>query len=570
MSATVDSTVGADATSLAAAVSRAVTKLEATNGPVRPAGPDSHTTSAYAELVEGAGAGHDASGHLELRDLSPADDRAAPFDAPDADPLLEVLDGPQGVTWGERLEAAGVSPFLRRHRSGVRSVLAAACVLGLVAGALTAYSVNRPPDDDGVLAVDVWETTAAPWAGYPTGPGGYLEMSYSLAPKRVGDSLRLLGLVGPGIRASAGSESVTQVAGRPGEHHLAVLADCDDPALRVATATDYHLEVVRTDALGRATTGLIELPEASGVNWQTSLGRSCVAQWFGETITTESVEVSIDSAAAGIPALALDVRLRSTYPGGVLVGYVDPARFYWGFAPMDGTANSARVEAGGKSALALSLPVYDCREAATLASRLSHGVELEGRVWEEGEAYDLNTSVGGRFSLGWSTEVGRRIEAALTTACTDAPAVTVGVSAARPGTNLALSAPLVELGPAITVVRVGLLVSSPASLVTALDPTSPAELAQGSPVYFTTASAAFHGGAAHVTIDWATTCGPEDGPPTVQLVLTSRGHRYPAQVRLADVNLTRAFLRTCGLIWTEDLGAAGWPDPRWRSRASGR
>jgi hypothetical protein len=74
-------------------------------------------------------------GRLDLDDLGEVIDGATTLD--------EVVGEEHPTTWGERLESAGVTPWVRRHRVVVAGVAAAVVAVGAVAWVRT----TRPPDD---------------------------------------------------------------------------------------------------------------------------------------------------------------------------------------------------------------------------------------------------------------------------------------------------------------------------------------------------------------------------------------------------------------------------------------
>ena len=94
----------------------------------------------------GSGTG---DGRLDLDDLGEVIDAAATVDA---DVRTEVLDDGRGTSWGDRLEDAGITPWLRRHRVAVALATAVCVVAG--AGA-TAYVRWAPPPFDPDMRVTV-------------------------------------------------------------------------------------------------------------------------------------------------------------------------------------------------------------------------------------------------------------------------------------------------------------------------------------------------------------------------------------------------------------------------------
>ena len=98
-------------------------------------------------------------GRLELDELGTVIDHASSLDSPTRD---DVLEGNDAVTWGERLESAGMRRWLRRHRVA----LAATTAVVVVAGVAEGLPASRPPDQDMNVAVAVED-----WAPLDGGGG---------------------------------------------------------------------------------------------------------------------------------------------------------------------------------------------------------------------------------------------------------------------------------------------------------------------------------------------------------------------------------------------------------------
>ena len=150
------------------------------------------------------------------------------------------------------------------------AVAAVAAAVLLLGAAGTAWVRTRPPEQ--LTAVDVtvfdWVPDASGASGVVDIGNGVLQSSYRVTPGSSGDTVRILGLVGPGIRASKviphpspSAEPATAVA------DVSVVLGCDDPALETPTAQDFRLRVEETDAYGRTTSGLAELPLTTSSQW---------------------------------------------------------------------------------------------------------------------------------------------------------------------------------------------------------------------------------------------------------------------------------------------------------------
>ena len=263
--------------------------------------PPAERRDPYAAPVGEAG-----DGRLELDELGTVIDHASSLDAPTR---REVLEGNDATTWAERLESAGITPWLRRHRAA----LAATTAVLLVAGVATsAYLRGRPPEQDMTVAVAVEDWAPLDGGGGLSSDGsGTLSAAYRALPLTAGTRIRILGIEGPGIRVTRAD----QRSDRPEEDGSSVadvvaVVGCDGLRLEGATSDDYRLRVQQTDAYGRTTTGSATVPALTAEQWVGAVVGPCVQQQVTERVVTKGVRVSGDVAARSITAV---VSLHSGY-----------------------------------------------------------------------------------------------------------------------------------------------------------------------------------------------------------------------------------------------------------------
>ncbi len=500
--------------------------------------------------VQDPAVGHALGGPPEFTDASPVGTGSfllipEPHDHPQG-PVHELLEGPDGPTWAERLVDAGVSPLLRRHPVLVRASVVTLAAALLVGGSLVAYGRGQPPDDDGVIAVRVFDATldASDDTNATSATVERPSFGYSLIPRRRGETMRLLGVEGPGVFASEVETAAPDVAARTGADVVVTVApQCADPALARAQESAYHLRVQRTDAAGRTVIGLVDVLAGSNVQWSWAIARSCAQLWFGEMLSLEQVEVTSSPADPDGPALLLRLHLRSAVPRGVQVSYG-----YWS-PPPEGAVNSVTVPGGATAVLRVTLALPDCREAPWPDLGLHRGIGLAGEILPTPP--NLERRVGGSVGVAWSEGFQRRIEAQVRAMCAAMPALSVGVVSSRPAVNTALVQSL-NAGSWVAVLRTTLRITSPADHVTVSDTTSASQTVEGIPPSITRASAALPGGTAVVAVDWATPCASAAAPPTLRVVLTSHGRTWPARVALDSGVVAAALEHAC-----PELGLTG-------------
>ena len=499
--------------------------------------------------------GNSRDGRLELDELGGVLDQATDLGSRSRDDAPDLVEGAAGPSWAERFESIGITGYLRRHR--VALVLAATVVI-VATGASAAYLHSRPAVDDGVIALSIVDS-ALNEAGLPyvtNGEAGTFTYAYQLNPDRPGDSVRVLGLVGPGIRASSASGGSAQ-SGAPVTDTVIVVPGCDDPAALTATSIDYSLLIERTDSQGRTVTGTKPVPPGSGVAWQQSLGGNCVRQAFAESITTESITVNWDNVHHEI-TLAFQVHNglsdRVTISGGL------------NSATLLGAVSTTTVPAGTTAAVRMSARVVDCsgptldQVYAPDVNKGVFGTETYGELETPGQA---TQPLSGPLILHWSQARQHRIQAALDGMCAGMPLTSVRVVSADLAVNRALSAGFAASRNYndVVVLRSRVFVSSTADQVTMGDTLTAQDSANGAAASLSSASGRVVAGRVGLAIDWAVSCSDYPSPPQVRLTLTSHNATFPGRASLTDETLAQAFLAACPTRTRQDLSDAGWPLP---------
>ena len=316
--------------------------------------PATGRSDAYAEVVEDRRAGHVDSGHLELDESRNVMTGATELEVDHVGCVPEVLEGPDGPSWAERLEDAGITHFVRRRRAALACVMVAATV-AVVGAAL--YVRTRPPPDDGVVAVTI---EPAPTSEGVVGGGlsadGVMTLGYRLTPARSTDTLRALGLVGPAVRASSVHVRTEGAPGQPVLVDVSLVPGCDDPRSVTSTLVDYGLRVERTDSFGRAVVDVVPLVNQSDdlVDQFIDL---CTGDWLGDGLRAESVRTAVDPRGRTV---YLTIRVRSSLIADVML---EPRDFTTDrILPVAvlPTGPPARIPLGGAGTVQMGLFVRDC------------------------------------------------------------------------------------------------------------------------------------------------------------------------------------------------------------------
>jgi hypothetical protein len=519
----------------------------------------------------------DADGRLDLDELGEVIDHAATLGTEARDDghelRAEVLDDGRGTSWAERLEDAGVTAWLRRHRVLVGSVAVTALLVG--AGTVAARTLVPPPVDPELRitvtpvapaqyiiggAIETWGVPGI----FPTGTT--LRSAYALTAQDDGDTstYAITGVTGPGVRASSASPQPDLVRGTDAARQdVDVIPDCFDPSVLTTSLDAYQLLVRRTDDRGRVLEAALPVPDAV-TNWGALITATCLQTQAQFGLTPQSVTVRPDVDA---DVVAVDVVVSSTLAWPTVVRVED---LYGSPAIVPGMT-PVRLPALRGAVLPVSLELRDC----AAPSLSSIGVaSFPGDQGYDGAARGLYLSV--QFPdevagvpeqpIGWrgvaqaplefTPSQTRTIDAALASLCRDAEPAAVEVRDV--GFAREVSGVFPNGNPVSTrfPVTLDVAVAGATRVALATPPVSRDE----SPTTLVGATAAqVDDGRASmrtwVDVDCGTGYAP---PPTVQLTVTTARGDYPLLVTVSDAVLAESIAVNCPTISRELLLDFGW------------
>lgn len=517
-------------------------------------------------------------GRLDLDELGDVIDHASTLDTP---ARTEVLDDGRGRSWGERLEDAGVTPWMRRHRVALASVTAVAV---LVPAGIVGYRTLVPPPVDPEIRVAVTPVIPSQYVlgetvqtydqvGIFVTPQS-LRSAYALsAPDeadRSANTYSIVGLTGPGVRASTASllpSPTGGVADQVARQDVDVIADCFDPAVLRSQPSDYALTVARTDDRGRTVTGAVPMP-AGAPDWSAFLTSTCLQAQSQFGIVAQSVSVAIDRRsnvvqAAVVVSNALDV--PST------VGLTP----MYGVTKLVPTMAPIALAAKRGAVLPIAFEVRDCAfpelswiSTPTFPGSQSYDVGGAPGVYlsvtfppEVIDAATDPTGLGGTGQTPLVLTPAQRgtIEDGVATVCAGAPSASAEVrevGSARKVTGVFPSGNAESTRFPITLV----VTADGAGRVRITPPEALADESVTTRVA-PAAATAVDGRATlrtWVDVDCQTGYAP---PPVAQVEVTTPRGAFPLQVPVDDANLARAVAASCPELPLEQLLSFGWAPP---------
>lgn len=478
----------------------------------------------------------------------------------DADALVpdEVIGDEPRPTLGERLETAGITPFVRRHRVPVAAVVAAALLIG---GTAWVRRDTRPPDDGRLHAQVVDSSDSNGNYGVITsyGDSGALAGTYTLVRERGSDDVTLLGMTGPGISTS--SATPAQVGGGDPARRTYVVATvpgCLDPASLTADMSRYRLQVRRTDEFGRVVEGSVPLPLASQARWDQSLSSACLRRAAAGRIAVEWVGVTADPA---VPAVRIGARVVNRTGADLMLW----SRGWAGMSTRQDDVVTG-LPVGAPQDLGFVERIASC-DSPTLPD-VPNDPSAPYQVYESdrGIAAMLTVAGGAADAAGtdwaftWDDGMRARVQAALRQACAGAPAYSATFLRAgtAPADVQAQARAVANGDPQAVAVRTWIDVATTVGSVVVRDVQSEADITNGSLRQFRTASVRTRDGHARLAVDWMTTCGSLPSPPTYQLLLREGARTWP-QLGTLDYRDVAFALRTlCPSLDPLSLQNAGW------------
>jgi hypothetical protein len=500
----------------------------------------------------------------------------------DLDDLGEVIDGASALdevigtedvrpTISERLDGWGVTPFLRRHRIAIASVV----VIALAVSGVVWLRRDTRPLDDGSLRAAV--TDSLTQSGIDTSVPGVATTVYTVVRQQEGDKVDLLGITGPGIRASSVGATVADGAD-PTRSSTPVIAvpGCEDPRALTATEDQFRLRVRRTDAFGRTVDGDLPMPLGSQVRWDVAIGGYCLQLLAARQVTTTSLAVR---AVPSLHAVVLDIGIRSTLDADIALEVLS----YSGVR-VQPVATSTVVPRGGTANLQVTETVEDCSnphiDTQFMAPDGRSGYVVDDRgldLYAHVVGSDAGDATASTIQLTWSAAEGRRLSAAFDALCTGMPAYTTRIVSSGPAPTDVIEAARSRFGgdPSTAVVRSTIEVRTRASRVGAGDVLSDTEIAQGNVPNITVVDAATGrvvsatengpatlvrpvDGVARFTVDWAISCAGGVGPPTAKLRLAQAAGTWQTWFSLDERVVAQGVLRSCPTMLPTDLANYGW------------
>jgi len=502
----------------------------------------------------------DVDGRLDLDELGRVIEEASGLDtpAPPAPIDLDLLEGVAGPSLSERMGTWRVSVWMRRHRVLVAAVATVAVAIGAV---VLTEQARRPPDDDGLLHLTVLDYPVQDRdrngfdSSDPTGT--VVSGTYSIVPDRGGDTDTLVGVTGPGIRASSAFVQDANVSSDGPRWTVSAILGCDDPAASTASVGEYRLVARRTDGFGRTVQEPVRLPIGTEMAWDQQVRLACLQ-------TQVQTRLSLVSASASLTddfqSMVVRLRVLSSLDHDISVtasgGPGESVR---------GQGLARTISPGTPSDLVVPFTFEDCAAPNMQPVPVSPpGSPDPVYVSERGVAFDVtvpgDNQLFAAWSAVWSDQMAATVHRLVETACRGVPPATV-----RTGTVRIAAQSEVQFvrdlygdpnGTAL-LVRFDVATTSPTVKIT--DVVGPNDVARGNvPAISTSGTAATHHGHALVGVLWRTTCDPGATPPMLQLHLTRGTRHYAVLVTMNDAGLTRGLVASCPGLLPEALVANGW------------
>ncbi len=442
------------------------------------------------------------------------------------------------------------SPASTSRLDGRRRLLGRAGAAALLLAALVAGVVAVGPHPRVPLSEKPFVGLSIKTVPPPTLASGapMVVATYRVVPAQPPAAYAVDAVVGPFIGSSA-PLAAPAAATATDLVSVGVTPDCSDPSSLDAVGSPYYLRVIRTEADGHQTTGLVPAASAGG-DWAAVIRRYCWARESSRSLTIEHVDARVQPHGHQV---LLSVVTRNGLAQDVRLQVVDIADV----ATLD-AADSGLLRPGAMRAFRVRLVVADCLTPFLALPTLGDGTGGDGTG---------GTRKGGGLALSWSVGPGTgdpqataltalspdqvaRIRRAVRSLCSP-PATSIHVVSAR---NAPTDPGVVRSAGVSLTVR--LSVASGATRMAVGDDQS--HLTADARVAFSEADLRPRNGRAEAIVIWHTRCTPEgEAPPLLPVRLRVAGRWVGYSLELADPLLARALTSACASTNLAPIGAAG-------------
>jgi hypothetical protein len=247
-------------------------------------------------------------GRLELDEQGRVLDERADTTVLDlADPDATETFAPNHI---QRWVDSTASPYVARHRRGVRATVVVACVTLVGAAWWASRPPYVPPTFDVAIADAVLDGNSI--GGPEISPDGTLAVAFVARSRTQGETLQATGIAGPGLGTSTaqGRPVTADVEQRV---VLGAQVDCSDPGLVNAVPGSYRLTATGARAGGDPEAGTVPLglPGKEVTRLDQAITDWCLASLAPTAISVSDIEAT---TVPGTPLADISVRVVNTSP----------------------------------------------------------------------------------------------------------------------------------------------------------------------------------------------------------------------------------------------------------------
>jgi hypothetical protein len=476
-------------------------------------------------------------GRLDLDELGSVIESASTIDQP-----RDVVGDDTRTTWGERLESAGITPWIRGHRVALAIGTVAVVAVGIGG---TAWQRAQPPPWH-----DVAITAAAASVDEYSGPGmtfsedGIVLAAYLMATDDPSTTVRVEALEGPGIRAS--TVGAPHPNGNQAAALVRALVDCggDVPAV---TSSDYHLRVRATDAFGRSREETVAAPSGDN-SWPQVVMQLCLQTAVFSDIELTGLRTAVDQGAG---AVRLELDLASALPvsAQAQLDSIDNGEL---LLPYD--AGSIQLEAGGTGTLTGSVQVRDCSTGAPALPTVTVPVDPQTPNSYRGDTgvgvfiVTPDRAAGALKGLLFDDAQSAELSRALAEICRGAPKVSVSdLSVVRTTDDTTDGSTSFTFS-----VRADVAGSRVMKVGVSQDP------AFGTPDPGLVPWSTLPAGGGTTDVTWTFSCQSYPQPPSLDVRFVDGIRATPLRVPLDQKTIAAALYKACPLLSPATLAEQGW------------